>query len=306
MSLDETRQRAAEQVQSLLGIAADPSQLFGLAAAAFGATRADRCRELAGWARLTRRASATAAVAEMIMAVRRLGSTWWQRERREVIDDVHLSLRETPDAVLAHGIAAKENHSGVGSSLALLGSWACDDAADDEWGQPVDFIDLNDSRADDRVRIPAGAAVGDRLVASYDPGCRVWLDVVERDAEDPALESLGRRRGRVGTVLLAQRRCCDAADAGWAWGMALNGSLLRLPGETPGTDSDPFSRRLPEAVATRLYAGAVELGASADVLGKPWRTNGDLLAGAYRLGWPYTVAGSWHRWGRTVEETVDG
>jgi hypothetical protein len=101
MSLAETRQRAAAQVQSLLGITADASQLFELAAATFGMARADRCRELAGWARLTRRSSATAAVAEMVVAVRRLGSTWWQRERREVVGDARLDLGETPDAVLA-------------------------------------------------------------------------------------------------------------------------------------------------------------------------------------------------------------
>jgi hypothetical protein len=302
MSVTRTREQAARQVNTLLGISVDVSDLFDLADEVFGTDRADRCRELAGWAPLTRRSMATAAVAELVVAAQRLGSKWWEEERHTMNHDGLWEIEEAPQTLLERGTTS--GHSVVGSALEALGRWACDDAADAEWGRPVYFVDLNDSDTNDRVRLPSAVVVGDRLLASYDPGCRVWVDVVERDTADPALEKLGRRQGRIGSVL-AEQRCCDAADAGWAWGMATNGRLVRLPGEAPGTDSDPFSRSIPQGAAESLYHRAVELGASVDVLGRSWTTKGQLLEAAYRLGWPYELPGTWHRWGLTAEEIVD-
>ncbi len=240
MSIESSRELAREQVRDFLGIGPDAAELFELAAEAFGDARAHRCRELAGGARLTRRSAACASVAELIVASRHLGTSWWQEERDHMDALGRWQFEGTPQALLDRGRGPADVLS-VGSSLGTLANWACDDVADAEWGRPVDFVDLNDSRPDDRVRIPEDAGIGDRLTASYDPGCRVWLEVVERDSGDQALEDLGRRRGRLGTVLLGEDRCCDAADAGWAWGMATNGAPVRLPGETPGDQSDPFS-----------------------------------------------------------------
>jgi hypothetical protein len=56
--------------------------------------------------------------------------------------------------------------------LNRLGDWAADDAADAKWGRPIDFVDLNDSGADDRLHLRDGIAEGDRVVASFGPGSR--------------------------------------------------------------------------------------------------------------------------------------
>jgi hypothetical protein len=143
-------------------------------------------------------------------------------------------------------------------------------------------------------------------VPSVRVGDRIWLEVVERESEDPLLEELGQRRGRLGTVLLGQDGCCKAADLGWAWGIATNGALVRLPGETPASDSDPFNRPVVASIAERLYVDATRVGALAEVLNGPWTTNGELLEAAYRLGWPYPEKTGWVAWGRDVEEVVDG
>jgi hypothetical protein len=304
MSIESTRELAEQQVRDLLGIDANTTQLFNLAAKTFGHIHADRCRELAGWARLTRRSMACSSVAEVIAASRRLEANWWEVERDHMNVLGHWELGGTPQALLERGSDPKDLLA-VGSSLGLLGSWACDDAADAEWGRPVDFIDMNDQRPNDRVRLPEGVRVGDRLLVTYEPGCRIWLDVVEHNAEDPALENLGLRRGRLGSVLVGDYLSCEAANAGWAWGMATNGGPVRLPGEDPGTPSDPFNRLIPQSVALRLYDEAGELGAPVEVLGEPWKTIGELLEAAIRLGWPYPDS-VWHRWCRTVDEVVDG
>ena len=238
MSIESSRKLAREQVLDLLGIGPDAAELFDLAAQTLGDTRANRCRELAGQARLTRRSIACASVAQLIVASSRLGWSWWVEERDHMDALGRWEFEGSPEELLDRGREPADVLS-VGSSLGVLATWACDDVADAEWGRPIDFVDLNDSRSDDRVRIPENARVGDRLTASYDPGCRVWLEVVERASEDQALEDLGRRQGRLGSVLLGENRCCDAADVGWAWGMATNGAPVRLPGETPGARSDP-------------------------------------------------------------------
>jgi hypothetical protein len=66
MSVERWRKRAAEEVETLLGIDADTEALFHLAAETFDAQRADRCKELAGWARLTRRSMACSSVATRV------------------------------------------------------------------------------------------------------------------------------------------------------------------------------------------------------------------------------------------------
>jgi len=298
------RERAAKQVDDLLGIHVETDQLFDLAKQTLGSTRADRCRELAGRARLTRRSMSCASVAELIVASKRLGATWWNRQHHHMNPKGAWEAVGTPDSLLNNGATARDPLA-VGSALGLLGMWACDDAADDEWGRPVEYVDLNDPLPDNRVRIPAGAIAGDRLVASFDAGCRIWAEVIERDEEESErVVASGRRRGRLGTVLV-EDRCCDAAEAGWAWGIATSGELVRLPGETAGTNADPYARLISNTAARRLYGGAIELGASVDLLGEIWATSGQLLEAAYRLGWPYELPVSWVQWGRTVEALVN-
>jgi hypothetical protein len=304
MAVEHARAQAALQVKALLGVNVTSDELFDLAADVLGARRAERCRGLVKQARLTRRAMACAAVAEVIVATRRLGATWWDRGHPEMNRRGTWQLMGTPEALLEVGTAPGD-YLAVGSSLGLLGSWACDDAANDEWGRPVDCVDLNDPRLNDRIRIPPSAKVGDHIIARYDPGCRVWADVVERESDDPEFDETGRRRGRLRTVL-AESRCCDAAEAGWAWGMATNGAAVRLRGEIPGAASDPLNRPIERSASRSLYREALELGASDEVLGEPWTTNGELLDAALRLGWPYELTAIWHRWGQAAEAVVDG
>jgi hypothetical protein len=298
------RQRAAKQVHDLLGIDVETDQLLDLAKQTLGGTRADRCAELAGRARLTRRSMACASVAELIVAGRRLGTAWWNRQHRDMNPQGAWEAVGMPESLLNDCDTAMDP-LGVGSALGLLGMWACDDAADDEWGRPVAYVDLNDPHPDDRVTIPADAIAGDRLVASFDAGCRVWAEVVERDeVESEHLVSNRRRRGSLGTVLV-EHHCCDAAEAGWAWGLATSGELVRLPGEAAGTKADPYARLISNTAARRLYEGAIELGASVGLLGERWKTSGELLEAAYRLGLPYELPGQWAQWGRSMAELVD-
>jgi hypothetical protein len=303
VSIEDSREVARQQVHDLLGISPNTTQLFDLAATTFGQIRADRCRELASRAPLTRRSMACSVVAQLIVASRHLGSNWWEGEHEHMDAPGHWTLAGTPDLLLERGTDVAD-YSSVGSSLGLLGDWACDDAADAEWGRPIDFVDLNDPRPDDRVWIPEDARVGDRLTASYEPGGRVRVEVVERRSEDPILEELGHRRGHVGSHILAEVLCCEAADAGWAWGMATNASLVRLPGETPHTQSDPFEQPISNSAAERLYAELIEIGVTTELVGSPWKTKGDLLEASCRLGWPYAEA-SLFRWCRAMEQAID-
>jgi hypothetical protein len=76
--------------------------------------------------------------------------------------------------------------------LAALGSWVADDAADAQWGRPVDVVDLNNPRTDDRAVLPDGAKPGDRFVAAWDAGGRTYVHVVERTSPaDPIAEKQG-------------------------------------------------------------------------------------------------------------------
>jgi hypothetical protein len=266
--LERSRAFAREEVARLLGIDVDPLQLADLAAGELGPQRVAHCLRLAARARLTRRAAATAHVATLVVGTRALGETWWT---------------STGDARLAA--------AGAGA-LEGLAARISDDCADERWGAPIGEVDLDDPRADDRVGLPAGACPGDTFVAAWDPGCRVVVDVVERD-------------DGVGSIL-GDVRYDDTAEIAWAWGLAAAGAPLRLPGEVAGTPSDPFAVALDARAARRLRAWAGEREADQQRLGGAWRTRGDLWEAYHRLGLPYERDGSWHGFEILARAAVDG
>jgi len=268
--VEGTRAFARDEVLRLLGIdEAGAHELFELAADVLGARRAGRCSELVRRASLTLRAHATASVAALIAGTRELGETWWEA---------------TGDELLAAG--------GDDDPLAVLGSQISDACADERWGAAIAEVDLNDPRSDDRVPLPADARPGDDYVASFDPGCRVVVEVVERD-------------GVLGSVL-GDLRYDATSETRWAWEMAIDVGPIRLPGEIAGTDSDPFAAPLDQRAAVRLRAWAGEHEPDAERLGGPWRTRADLWEARFRLGLPYERATEWWPFEIVTRAAVDG
>lgn len=268
-NVEQSRAFAREQVERLLGLdEPDASALFELADDVLGERRAARCLQLVRGAPLTRRDHATASVASLILGTRRLGAQWWDGAGDE--------------------LAA----AGGDGALDALGRRMCDDCANERWGEPIGEVDMNSPGGEDRVALPAGATAGDVFVASWDPGCRVVVEVVDRD-------------GVIGS-LLGELRFDETADIDWAWAMASGAGTVRLPGEVAGTGSDPFAAALDHAVALRLRAWAGEHEADGELLGPPWVTRGDLWEARIRLGLPYTRAAEWYPFEIVAVAAVDG
>jgi hypothetical protein len=267
-NVDESRAFARQELQRLLDVD-EPvvDELFELADDALGRRRSAACLARVRRAPLTQRAVATAHVAALIVGTRALGDEWWVR---------------TGDDLLGAG----------GDVLATLGARIADACADERWGAPIGEVDLDDPRVDDRVSLPADAEPGDDYVASFDPGCRAVVEVVERD-------------GVLGSVL-GDLRYDDTADAQWAWAMAIDTGPIRLPGEIAGTPSDPFSAPLNARAALRLRAWAGEHEPDTAVLGDAWRTRGDLWEARFRLGLPYERTAEWWPFEIVARAAVDG
>lgn len=248
----------------------------------------------------------TSAVAELIVGGRALGIQWWSQSHEGWNVGGGWTDRGTRDALLAAGHDRMARQEDGGSCLALLGQWVSDDAADAQWGRPIDFVDLNDPRGDDRVVLPDGVAPGDRVVAAFDPGARVWVDIVQRHgAPDSDAEEKGFRRGSVGSRL-GETVLHDAAEAGWAWSMATDTGPILLPGESADDPSDPFLAPIDPDVSRELFAWAADHGATADALGESWRTKRDIWSARFRLGLPYDRPGTWFIFERAVTAVVDG
>jgi hypothetical protein len=269
-NVERSRAFARAEVQRLLGLdEPDAGALFELAADELGAQRAARCLRLVRRVPLTQRGDATAHVAALVVGTRELAEAWWER---------------TGDALLA---GADEG------TLAAVAHRLSDACADERWGAPIDDVDLDDPRGDDRVALPAGAQAGDSYVASFDPGCRVVVGVVEREG------------GVLGSEL-GDLRYDETEDVRWAWAMASDSGPIRLPGEVAGTDSDPFAAPLAPKVALRLRAWAGEHEADGAMLGDAWRTRGDLWEARFRLGLPYGRPGEWWPFEIVTRAAVDG
>ena len=300
--LDRTRRFSAGEVKRLLGIS-EPTvdRLFARARAVLGQDRADQCLRQARLAPLTRRWVPTSAIAALIVGTTELGREWWTRPHEELAPNRTWSVRGVPDTILWAARLDPELEE-AGSCLAALGGWIADDAADKEWGRPIDRIDMKDPRVDGRVALPDGVRAGDRLTAIVSPGGRVWVDVLEREPEAGAGHGGGRRR--LGSRL-AERTYHDAAQVRSAWTVATATGPLRLPGEVAGRVSDPFGAHIDPDVSRRLYDWALSSGAAAQQLGTPWRTKDAIWTARLRIGLPYGRPGSWVNFDDAVTAVVD-
>jgi hypothetical protein len=292
---ERSRAFAQSEASRLLGLDELTSEaLFGLAAEALTPERARRCLELARLEPLTRRSTATSAVAALIVGVRSLGVDWWSQVHRQLGADRQWVDRMTPDQLLA-GDAPDAR-----SSLETLGYWVADDSADAIWGRPIDTVDLNDPAVDDRVVLPDGARPGERFVAAWDPGCRVDVLIVARDGPpDEHREQIGARRGSLGSQL-GDLRYVTSADADWAWAIATDVAPIRLPGEVAGSPNDPFAVRLDPDAAQQLYRWALEHEPTVELLGPAWTTRADAWTARFSLGLPYDRPGNWMTFDRAI------
>lgn len=301
--MPEVRDDAARQARELLGVTdLSTTTLFSVAGSVLGEPRSATCLRLARHVRLTRRAHATSAVAQLIVGTRALGIEWWSRVHQDLSAQATWLDRGTPDERL---MAAVPSAREAESILSSLGDWIADDAADARWGRPIDYVDLNEHAADDRVLLPEHAVEGDELIAAFDPGARVWARVVGREpASDPALEKQGRRRRGLGTVL-THHDFINVADVGWAYAIATNVGLIHLPEETAGGSDDPFSESIDPRHGDRLSNWALEHDRPVAQECR-WVTKGDVWSAYFRLGLPYSRTGEWWAFDNAASAVVDG
>lgn len=256
------------------------ARLFEHARAALGPGRTALCARLAKGAPLTRRSAELASIAALVVGTRDLGMRWWRDSREGKLP--------VPDEVLAANTAV-DPWTDL-TVLEMLATWIADDAADERWGRPVDAVDLNSWRAEDRVETPARARPGDRLLVAFDAGGRLDAVVVERPG------------GLLGTSLdFATLRYSPPAEAQWSWGVAAGLGPHPLPDETP----DPYATPVDEDAAARLRAWALRHDASPAQAGPPWRDKGDVIAAIDRVDWMWR-SGEWFGWWRAAAALVDG
>lgn len=221
---ERTRLAALEIIRRELDLGGcDEAGLVAIARDVLGESRAARCVELIDMAPPARRWAALSATAALVAATRRLGPSWWSRAlppypfwpgRPEM----------SPDEVLQLGHVRDTGPEDAGSCLPELAYWAMDDAADADWGRPLASADLN-SFAPDTVVLPAGVQAGQHFIAWFDPGSRVDVHVVEREASaTDAQVARGFRRGSLGSQF-GDWRIHHVADLEWAWGVMAGGSV---------------------------------------------------------------------------------
>jgi hypothetical protein len=303
--LDRTRRYSTGEVKRLLGILEPTTdRLFAKARAVLGQDRAKRCLDLAKLSPLSRRWVATSAVAALVVGTGELGPDWWARGHEELGEDHKWVQKGIPDVLLNYGHGDAETEDG-GSCLAQLGDWVADDAADKTWGRPIDRVDMSRPIADGRVGLPDGASAGDRLTAIFAPGGRVWVEVIDLNAE-PDGDGPPRAAGRARLVSrLAERNYHDVAIVRSAWTMANSTGPIRLPGETPGRNSDPFSDTIDADSSRRLYDWAKANAITPRELSGPWRTKDALWSARLKLGLLYGRPGAWVTFDEAVVAVID-
>lgn len=244
-----------------------------------GDSRTEHCLELARGAQLTRRSAELASLAALVVGTGGLGVGWWERARGAKLP--------APDEVILTA-AAIDPWTDL-TVLEMLAAWISDDAADTLWGSPVADVDLNSWQAEDRIRLPADAKPGQRLVVHFDAGGRLDAQVTRRG--DGALGS---------NLDFSSLRYSRPAEAQWSWGVAAGLGPHRLPGERP----DPYARAVdPEAVRI-LRDWALRHGATPEHLGATWHSVGDVVAAIERVDWMWRSA-EWFGWWRGASALVD-
>jgi hypothetical protein len=261
-----------------------------------GQDRANQILDLAKMAPLSNRYIPTSALASLLVGTADLGPEWWMRNHEELSEAREWEPRGTPDALLNAGHSDPEIEDG-GSCLAELAGWIADDAANKAWGKPIDYLDIDG--VDGRAVLPDDARAGDRLTAIVSPGVRIWVDVIEREGK------VGPGQSRLDSHP-AEHRTHEVAEVRSAWSIAVALGPIRLPGETPGRPSDPFSDHLDHDASRRLFSWALANGVSKADLAGPWRTKDALWTARFRFGLPYSRPGSWFIFDDAVAAAIDG
>jgi hypothetical protein len=151
---------------------------------------------------------AIAAVAAASLAMDMLGHDWWQQARTRSDNAGGQAVCSPASLVRSDsqfGWICDHPRSGGVGAVEVLGEWAGDDVADHLWGPAVGFVDMNDSNPVDRFPAPANALPGDRLLLSFDPGCRIAAVVERRDD------------GTLGTRLDGELPFAPPTDLWWHW-----------------------------------------------------------------------------------------
>jgi hypothetical protein len=289
-SREKARREALKIVDQFLGIQPSVAGLLEIAASTLGAARVGRCLERVRESRLTRRSYALASLAALVVATRKLGDSWWRRPRHPS-DKPGYQQQPPPDELLATWRPTDQPQSPT--ALEKIAQWAASDVADALWGAPVDNVDLNSLEAADRIAVPPGARVGDRLVVAFDPGSRVDAVVTRRSDG-----SLG------GELDLDSTRHSPPAEVEWGWSIACGIGPHRLPDEEAGGVRNPYAAPIDSVAAATLSAWALARGAGADEIGAPWKTTGDPIRAIEALYLPGRD-GSWFLWWCAAEALAD-
>ncbi len=275
-------------LRELLQIEPNADQLLEVADEALGSELLSRCVGRVREAAISRRARELSNLAAIVAGVQILGAAWWQTPHHRQDKADKWEDGPVPDAVLSDPLRTREQYP---TALGLLEWWISDDVADRLWGPPVDVVDLNSVVSTNRIRLPPGVHVGERLVASFDPGSRVDAEVVEVD-------------GVLGSELdLKTCRHAPPAEAAWAWGIGAGPGPHRLSGESGS--KDPYSASVERAVAAELRTWAIKHGMEESKIGFGWNAAANVVAAiaaaevAYRPGW-------WHFWEQAAWALVDG
>jgi hypothetical protein len=279
--------QARHEAQRLLGVTEiSVTALVERARAVLGPERTTLILALIKEAPLSRRSVLLPGLAELVAGSQFVGAPWWSQPHREPFDQPG-ETHQTPDQILTSAQAPERK-------LTLLGAWIVEEAADQAWGIPVDYIDLNEPDFNDLVRLPATAQNGDRLLVAFDAGGRVWAQVVKRKkpAAAPIEERLGLRRGMLGSKLL-DSFYHPAAEIWWQWAVAQADEPLRLPDEIPDTPSDPFVTPVDQLVVEKLVNWLRAQGLDAQESGLPWTNKADLWRARTRLKLPTGRTGDW-------------
>ena len=265
MSFEAARAEGLRILREQLGMDdADVGELLDRARETLGAARTEKLVQRIAAAPLTRRSYELAQLTSLIVGTRELGIAWWSA------DEIQALIED-------------------GSSIAPVGERIWDDVADRRWGAPAGFVDLNSSRSENRLPPWAGGEIGDRRVASFDPGARVDIEI----------ELV---RGAMGTRLKIDTcRESPPAETWWAWATVAGLGPHPLPGEEGA--SDPYAAPLRSEAVTTLRAWALEHAPSETFVREPWRTVGDVVRAWAALG---RRDGSWFAWGRAMEALAAG
>ena len=201
------RETSRAHVRSTLGIEPTYDALLARIGTQIDAVELDAVNGALQQTSPDRRPYAIAAVAAASLAMDVLGAAWWRQARPRSDGVGGRSVCSPASLVRADRQSGLTGvHPARGSAtVEVLEWWAGDDVADHLWGPAVGYVDMNNPRTIDRFPVPADARPGDRLLLSFDPGCRIEAVVEQREGDT------------LGTRLDGEVRFAPPADLWWHW-----------------------------------------------------------------------------------------